>query len=170
MFSALLYSVLLKLPHKDPSPEGWPSSLIAFRMYDWYMIFLVIVLAEMLVLKKTTEASWGGALKASAAANTLSALVGVVALPMAGVVWKYTLQSTFETLTGLYGHYTIASWMGNVFYMAVFLGLVEVPIVLALVESKISKKFIFGWILVNMLGIGIALLTFFVAPPTASMM
>lgn len=165
MLSVLLFEVLLKKPEHAVPLDGWPSVVMAYRMYEWFPLIFVAVLIEMALIHLWLKSGWMESLKASAAANLVSALCGFIFLPMTGVIWDYTLLTTFETLTGEYGHFTLASWIGNAFYMSVFLGLTEIPLIAGVTKAELSRGFIIGWMFVNMLTLGMVVLTFFVKAP-----
>ncbi len=165
MFQMLLYAVLLKKPEKIVSPEGWPSMIVAYRMYEWFPLFLVFILMKMIFINLLLKTGWMESLKASAAANLVSALTGFLILPLMGFLWDHTLLKTFETLTETYGHFTMASWIGNVFYMALYLSMIEIALIAGVTKAAIHKGFVFSWIFVNLLSLGIVLLTFFIKAP-----
>jgi hypothetical protein len=161
MLSVLLYSALLMLP-KEPPPqlEGWPSILITYRMYEWFPILIIATLLEMAVLRKISDANWLGALKAAGFSNIAAGVVGIVLLPLAGVVWKYSLHITVEGVFGVLGHYSMASWVGNVMYMAMFLGAFKALIVSVVTEKKLTFGFVSFWILINLIPLLLAIASF----------
>lgn len=165
MFDALIYSVLLTSPKEAPSPSGWPSALIAYRMYEWFPLFLITVLMEVAIIRRIASSGWIESMKAVGVANFVSLLIGILMLPLAGVAWKYALMHMFESLWGIYGNYSLASWMGNLFFMALYLGLVEVMLLARLLDNQVTLKFVSGWVCVNMLTILLAIATFFIKPP-----
>ncbi len=165
MFELLMYSVLLKRPEKIVSPDGWPSMILAYRMYEWFPIIIIATLIEMCLIHWMLQTSWMESLKASTAANLVSAVCGFIFLPMSGAVWGATLMTTFQTLSETYGHFTLASWIGNAFYMSMFMGLIEIPLISGVTKEGINRWFIICWMFVNLLTIMLILLTFFVEPP-----
>lgn len=165
MFQALMYAALLKKSANVVSPEGWPSVILAYRLYEWFPIFIIAILIEMGFIRVMLHISWLESLKASAAANLVSALTGILLLPLAGILWDYTLYNTFATLSGTFGHFTLSSWIGNIFYMALFLGLVEIPLIAGVTKEGINKWFVVGWIFLNILTLLMVLLTFFIEAP-----
>lgn len=165
MLQALLYSAMLKRPEVIVAPDGWPSVVMAYRMYEWFPIIIVAMLIEMVLIHVFLKSGWLESLKASAAANLVSALCGFIFLPMMGVVWDYTLLHTFETLTETYGHFTLASWIGNAFYMSIFLGLTEIPLIAGVTKADLNKWFVIGWVFFNTLTLGMVALSFFIKAP-----
>ncbi len=170
MFDALLYSVLLTSPKETPSPGGWPSAVIAYRMYEWFPLFLITILLEVAIMRRVASANWMESLKAVGTANLVSLLTGLLMLPLAGVAWKYALMHMFEALWGIYGNYSLVSWIGNVFFMALYLGLVEVLLLARLLDNKVTLKFVSGWVCVNALTILLAIATFFVKAPAVGIL
>lgn len=164
MFSVFLYAALLLLP-KDPPPplEGWPSALITYRLFEWYPILIITALVEVVILIKISDEGWKGALKASFLANAVSALAGILLLPLAGVAWKHSLNRTFEAF-GVLGNYSMASWVGNVSYMAILLGAIEALIISLVINKKLALPFVLGWMLVNLLPLLLAIESFTIAP------
>lgn len=165
MFQVLLYEVLLKKPERIVSPDGWPSMVIAYRMYEWFPILILATVIEMALIRSLLHINWIEALKASAAANAVSSLCGFIFLPLMGGVWGYTLMETFQTLSETYGHFTLASWMGNALYMSIFLGLVEIPLISGVTKEGVTRNFIILWMFANLITIGLVLLTFYVQSP-----
>lgn len=165
MLSALVYIALLPLPQTPPPAlEGWPAALITFRLFEWYPILIGTAVLEALILRKIGDTDWKGAIKAAVAANALSSLAGIALLPLAGVAWKYTLNRSLESLAGIYGNYSLASWIGNVWYMAMLLGAMEALIISLVIGKKLSPSFVLGWIVVSLLPLLLAVVSFTYAP------
>ncbi|MEW6563351.1 MAG: hypothetical protein AB1400_09000 [Pseudomonadota bacterium] len=65
----------------------WPALYLETRLFSWWAIGLGLM-AEFFFIWKVFSLSPKQALLADIAANTASALLGVLLIPLAGIVWE----------------------------------------------------------------------------------
>ena len=148
----LLSALLVSLPVQ--ADVVWPALYLEIRLFSWWAIGLGL-LVEFFFIWKVFSLSPKRALLADVAANTASALLGVVLIPLAGIAWEVFPGLAFYHLLNM-GTFNPITW-GATFALACLIN--------ALLESYVLKRFfklpftkkIFFWLtLANAFSVGIA--------------
>src|SRR5437870_683942 len=69
----------------------WPALLLEVRLLTWYSVILGLAV-EAVVLRCCLGFSWSQALKADLIMNAVSAAIGYIALPLAGLAWAFSID------------------------------------------------------------------------------
>ena len=148
----LLSSLLVSLPAQ--ADVVWPALYLETRLFSWWAIGLGL-LVEFFFIWKVFSLTPKQALLADIAANTASALLGAVLIPLAGIVWEVFPGLAFYHLLNM-GTFNPITW-GATFVFACLIN--------ALLESYVLKRFFklpftkktFSWLaLANAFSVGIA--------------
>ena len=90
----------------------WPALILEGRILTWYAIAAGLA-AEYLFVRSVTDLSLTWALAADVAMNAASTLLGVVLLPVVGLVWEFlpgrVINSVFNT-----GTFNPGSWLATI--------------------------------------------------------
>lgn len=95
----LLFLLFLSVPLIASANVVWPSLYILSQIYCWYIIVLGLVV-EFFAIKFFGKASWKKSAIIAAVMNAISALVGLVLIPVSGILTEFLLfpfeQGTFH--------------------------------------------------------------------------
>lgn len=89
----------------------WPALYLETRLFSWWAISLGLAVEYLFVRQLFQTTPWR-ALKTTVAANTVSALAGVLLIPLAGILWELGPGLLLYTLAG-YGTFNPATWLGS---------------------------------------------------------
>jgi hypothetical protein len=132
----------------------WPALYLETRLFSWWAIGLGLIV-EFFFIWKIFALAPAWALWAAVAANAASALLGVVLIPLAGIVWEIFPGLAFYHFFNM-GTFNPVTW-GATFIFACLIN--------ALLESQVLKRFFklpatiktFSWLaLANAFSVGIA--------------
>jgi len=132
----------------------WPALYLETRLFSWWAIGLGLLI-EFFFIWKIFSLSPKRALLADLAANAVSALLGVILIPLAGIAWEVFPGSVLYDLFKM-GTFDLITW-GITFVFACLIN--------ALLESYVLKRFFrlpftkrtFSWlVLANGCSVGIA--------------
>lgn len=95
----LLFLLFLSVPLIASANVVWPSLYILSQIYCWYIIVLGLVV-EFFAVKFFGKASWKKSAIIAVVMNAISALVGLILIPVSGILTEFLLfpfeQSTFH--------------------------------------------------------------------------
>ncbi|CAN5893719.1 hypothetical protein BH11VER1_BH11VER1_01510 [soil metagenome] len=142
----------------------WPAVLLEGRILTWWSI-LAGLIVEYFFVRRITDLSFSRAVIADIAMNTASALLGVILIPMAGIIWEFVpgfvLYKVFN-----FGTFNPASWIATTLMAAAINTFIE-----RFVLRKFFKQPVAGarrfWLLFagNAISIAIAFGSFIYVPP-----
>ncbi|MEI6561046.1 MAG: hypothetical protein WCO68_03060 [Verrucomicrobiota bacterium] len=140
----------------------WPALYLEQRLFSWWAIGLGL-LVELVFLRRITTLSSGMCIVADLAMNAASALLGIVLIPVVGLLWEVfpgiLLYKLFKV-----GTFNPGTWTAT-FILAVFVNAVLETTVLRYAFHQKPAKRIFGWLcLANGLSIALAFISLFVYP------
>ena len=142
----------------------WPALYLETRMFSWWAITFGMII-EIIFIKYIFDFDFKKIIKIVFIANILSALIGIVAIPLSGILIElipggilyYTLNlGTFNPIT----------W-GITFIVASFVTTYIEYIIykkLFLIEIQIKDTKFFKLFLVNILSVGIAFISLWIYP------
>lgn len=160
--SALAAAGLLLVPAAANADAVWPALLLEPRLLTWWSIATGLIV-EGLLVRWLFSLPLGRAVLACCAANAASTVLGVVLIPIAGVVWEFPAQLYMRSLG--WGTFNPLTWAAT-FLLACAINTV--------IEGWVYRRgfqFAFGhreraWVFVaNAVSVGIALASLFVDPP-----
>lgn len=108
----LLFLLFLSVPLIASANVVWPSLYILSQIYCWYIIVLGLVV-EFFAVKFFGKASWKKSAIIAVAMNVISALVGLVLIPVSGILTEFLLFP-FEQ-----GTFHLSHWIADYVFVAV---------------------------------------------------
>ena len=103
--TAFLLTILL-LPMTAKANLIWPSIYIVSQYYTWYVI-LIGLIVELFAAKFFLKASWKKSALIVVSINLISAIVGVILIPISGIIGEL-LMYPFGTETFHISHWILA--------------------------------------------------------------
>lgn len=140
----------------------WPGLFMANRLLAWYAITFGIVV-EYWFIRKITKLDWIRAIFADVTMNLVSALIGLIAIPILGLLWEATGGEVVNTLFHT-GTFNPASWAVTICLSAILNVLVEGLIIVFGFRQNIGVKGFLWLYLANIITVGAAFLSFFMFP------
>ncbi|TCJ12772.1 hypothetical protein EZJ19_11060 [Parasulfuritortus cantonensis] len=149
-----LMAVALAMPLAAQADVVWPALYLETRLFSWWAIGLGLAV-EFFFIRKLFALPPGRALLADLAANSASALLGVVLIPLSGLAWEVFPGFAFYYLLHV-GTFNPITWAGT-FALACLIN--------AWLESYVLKQFFklpwtrrtFAWlVLANACSVGVA--------------
>ena len=110
----------------------WPALYVAGGLATWWVI-AVGLLVEFPIVWWLVKGSWSRAALLTLIANLVSTLLGLLAVPLLGVVWELTLGQVAMRILDA-GTFNPAAWVGAFLLAAAFNALAE-----AVVLRRASK-------------------------------
>ena len=142
----------------------WPSLYLETRLFTWWAITLGLVV-EYLFVRKLFEVPITKAIIGTFLANLLSAVAGIILIPLSGIVWELTLGAIVMLITG-HGTFNIYAWIGSMLFACIVNVLLEGIVYKYYFKGKFyfkSKKF-WWFVLANAISVGVALLSIIINP------
>ncbi|BFM13295.1 hypothetical protein R50072_34480 [Simiduia litorea] len=142
----------------------WPALYLETRLFSWWAISVGLIV-EYLFVRKVLSAAPFKAVIATSSANVVSASLGILLVPLAGLAWELFPASIYNYLLG-YGTFNPITWAGT------FLVACAVNVAFeGLVYKKVFKlpfqyrTRVFWWfMLANSVSVGVAIASIWVVP------
>lgn len=84
-YKFLLLLLLIAIPFSAKANMVWPSLYIIDQYYSWYII-LIGLIVEFFAIKLFLKVSWGKSALIAVTMNLISALIGLILIPVSGVI------------------------------------------------------------------------------------
>ena len=160
----LIVCLLLIIPFSAYANMVWPAVYLEVRLFSWWAISAGLVIESIFVLKlfnlpatKVFIATFG--------ANFVSAVAGIILIPLSGIAWEIFPGSIFNDLLNM-GTFNPITW-GATFILACMINVA----IEGMVYQKIFKlpfmfksKAFFWFLLANAFSVGVALISVFIKP------
>jgi hypothetical protein len=142
----------------------WPALLLEGRMLTWWAIAVGLVI-EYFFVRKVTHLSFGRTIWADLAMNGVSALFGVLLIPIAGLVWEFFPGLLIYKLFNI-GTFNPGTWSATLFMAVVINTLIERAALRRFFKQPVDGRGAF-WLLFlgNFLSVGLAFASLFVFLP-----
>lgn len=154
----------LVLPVSAYANVVWPALYLETRLFSWWAITIGLVV-EYLFVRKLLPATPKQAIYATAAANAISAVLGIVLIPLAGIAWEVFPGLLFYYLLHM-GTFNPITW-GATFIIACIVNVV----VEGFAYKKLFKlgflfksRLFFWFMLANAASVGAAMASLVVIP------
>lgn len=160
----LFFATLLALPAVTYANVVWPALYLETRLFSWWAISVGLVI-EYLFVRRLFGLDPTRAAIADISANAASAVVGVVLIPIAGIVWELFPASVYNWALG-WGTFNPITWMGTFLLACVVNAVLEGVVYKKAfkVNFKIKSKD-FGWlVLANAFSVGVAFVSLWIVP------
>lgn len=107
---AISIAILLMFPLTASADMVWPSLYVAQGLRSWYIILSGLII-EFLFVKLFTKQSWPKSLFISVVMNGISTLVGIVLIPVSGILGEFIMMPVdlvFDLYTFHSSHWVMA--------------------------------------------------------------
>ena len=159
-----LVFLLLFIPISAYANMVWPALYLETRLFSWWAITVGLVI-EYLFVRKLFNISPKKAVIATFGANFVSAVAGIILIPLSGIAWEIFPGLLFMKILDM-GTFNPITWAGT------FLLACSVNVLLEGVMYKkvfklpfLFKSKLFLWFLVaNTFSVGVAFASLFIAP------
>ena len=121
------------------------------------------MLVELVAIRIIFNTSWRKSAMASVAANVGSALLGLLLIPLAGVVWELFPGSIYMKLLD-WGTFNPITWGATFFIACLLNALIEGFILRRWFGLQVGRKQFWFLVLANAVSVGVAFGSLFVAP------
>jgi len=140
----------------------WPALYLETRLFSWWAIGVGLV-AEYLFIRWLFRRSIQRSVAATVAANAASSVVGVLLIPIAGILWEFFPGSIYMHFLH-WGTFNPVTWAAT-FVLACFINTgIEAVVYKKGFKFQIRRRE-FLWIaVVNAVSVGIAFVTLFLVP------
>ncbi len=141
----------------------WPALYLGGRLFTWWIIAagLAIEFFFVMWLTKATP-TWAGLM--TLAMNAVSAAVGIVGIPLAGIVWELIASITIMPLFD-WGTFNPVTWFMTCVLAALLNALVETASLRFIFKVAWARR-LFWWLaLANFVTVGIAMVSIMMKPP-----
>lgn len=155
----LLLPLLPSLAHAN---VVWPALYLETRLFSWWAIGLGLV-AEFFFIWKVFGLTPKRALAADLSANTASALLGIILIPLAGVVWEVFPGMVLYPLLN-WGTFNPLTWAATFVIACLINALLESFVLKCFFQLPFNRR-TFSWLTVaNAFSVGIAFGSFWLKP------
>jgi len=145
----------------------WPALYLETRLFSWWAIGIGL-LVEFFFLRWLFGLSYKQAALADLSANAVSAVTGLVLIPVAGFLWELFPGSLINWVFD-WGTFNPVTWLGTFLLACVVNALLEAIVYRTWFVRDLrfrSKQFV--WlILVNAISVGVAVASLWIAPVRA---
>ncbi len=156
--------MILLLPSLLLANVVWPALYLETRLFSWWAISFGLII-EYFFIKQIFKLQAKDTLKTVLVANIISAILGVILIPLGGILWEIFPAGIYNSILG-WGTFNPITW-GGTFLLASFIN----AIVEGLVYKKIfkieflfkSRKFLYLF-LINILSVSLAFASIWVYP------
>jgi hypothetical protein len=160
--TVVLTAALALIPVAAHADMVWPALFLEPRLVSVPIIALGY-LVEALVLNRAFAMAWPKALLVSAVVNAISAAIGVIAIPLAGIGWEIfpgiLLYQAFNM-----GTFNPLTWTASLVLATGITTAIEVGCLRWIFKVPASHRTWAIWFLANLVSVGLAFLSFFFAP------
>lgn len=160
----LLVAAALALPAVAYANIVWPALYLETRLFSWWAISVGLVI-EYFFVRRLFDLAPGRAALADISANAASAIVGVVLIPISGIVWELFPASVYNWALG-WGTFNPITWMGTFFLACLINAVLEGAVYKKMfkLDLKFKSKNFWWLVLANAFSVGVALASLLVVP------
>ena len=160
----LVVAALLITPAIACANVVWPALYLETRLFSWWAISVGLVI-EYLFVRWLFGLTPGRAAVADLFANAASAVVGVVLIPVSGIVWELFPASIYNWAFE-WGTFNPITWTSTFFIACVINALLEGFVYKKVfkLDLKIKSKKFWWLVLANTFSVGVAFASLWIAP------
>ena len=140
----------------------WPSLYLSDRLFVWWIIGAGLIV-EFYCIHRLTQASAQKSGLMTIAVNAISSAVGIIGIPVSGLVWELIAMFTIMPLFK-WGTFNPITWLVSCGLAALLNALIETASLRLIFKVPWTKK-VFWWLaLANLVSVGMALVSIMVKP------
>jgi hypothetical protein len=160
----LVVAALLATPNVVYADVVWPALYLEIRLFSWWAILVGLVI-EYVFVRWLFGLTSSRAAVADLFANVASAVVGVVLIPVGGIIWELFPGSIFY-FAFKWGTFNPITWAGTFFIACVINALLEGFVYKKAfkLDLKIKSKKFWWLVLANAFSVGVAFASLRIAP------
>jgi hypothetical protein len=141
----------------------WPSLFLANRLMTWWIIGAGFLIEFFFVLWLTRAAPVRAGLM-TVVMNVVSTAVGVLGIPLSGLLWELIATVTLLPLFN-WGTFNPVTWIVSCLLATLLNALIEVASLRLIFKIPLTRR-LFWWLaLANFITVGMALASIMVSPP-----
>jgi len=158
----ILAASLLFVPFSAIADVVWPALYLETRLFSWWAIGVGLV-AEYVFVRWLFQQSIQRSVVATVAANTVSSVVGVLLIPIAGILWEIFPGSIYMHLLK-WGTFNPITWAAT-FVLACLINTgIEALVYRNSFKLPVRRQKLFWIFIANAVSVGLAFVTLFVVP------
>lgn len=142
----------------------WPALFIEPRLLS-IPVVLIGLLVEAAFLRLGFRMTWGKAVWASTVVNGISAIIGVVAYPVAGIIWELFPGILLYKFFNM-GTFSPATWAANFFIALLVTTAIEIVCLRFIFKAPANRRTWFLWLGANAISIALAFASLAIEPPS----
>jgi hypothetical protein len=140
----------------------WPALYLEARLRSVLPITVGLVI-ECLALRYGFRLSWGKALLVDVVMNLVSALVGMVLIPLGGLGWEFTGGAILHQHFGV-GTFSATTWVLTFIGAVIVTSLIEAGVILWPFRIPLDRRRLAILFAANGLSVGVAFASLFIHP------
>lgn len=160
--AAALGAVLCLLPTAASANLIWPAALLEARLLSAPVIAAGLLI-EIAVLRFGFRLGWARAALAATAVNAISAAIGLIAIPLLGIVWEIFPGILIHRALNV-GTFNPVTWAATFAIAALVTALIEALALRWIFRLPWTCARSAIWLLANAVTVALAFLSFFVTP------
>jgi hypothetical protein len=141
----------------------WPALFLEQRLFSWWAIGAGL-LAELLFVRYITQLTLGMCVVADIAMNAASSILGLILIPLAGIVWEIFPGLIFYKVCNI-GTFNPITWVATLVFAAIINGALETQVLRFGFKQKIGKRGFWLLCLANAVSVGMAFYSVLSHPP-----
>ena len=143
----------------------WPALYLEIRLFSWWAITIGLA-AEYLLVRWLFQLPIQRALLATIAANATSSIVGLVLIPLAGIVWELFPGSIYMHVLK-WGTFNPITWAATFVLACLVNTVIEALVYKKAFKLDVYRREFFWIVAANAVSVGVAFVTLFMVPVEA---
>jgi hypothetical protein len=141
----------------------WPALFLEARIATWWAISVGLVV-EYLFLRRITDLGPARAAWADVAMNAASTLLGLILIPIAGIVWEFFPGTVIYQVFDV-GTFNPGTWMATMVMAAALNAFIERFVLRRCFKQQVARRAF--WLLfgANAVSVGLAFASIVILPP-----
>lgn len=155
---------LLAIPSIACADMVWPALILETRLFSWWAISVGLIVEYFFVRKLFGLAPKRAAI-ADLSANAVSAVAGILLIPVAGIAWEFFPGSLLREMS-IWATFHPITWAGTFFLACVINALLEglVYKYAFKVDFLFNRKKFWWLVLANVFSVGVAIASLWFKP------
>ncbi|MBC1193058.1 MAG: hypothetical protein ACK47N_18760 [Microcystis sp.] len=141
----------------------WPSLYLVERINTWWIVGISLLIEFLCLIWLTQEKIWKVGLM-TLVMNLVSTVVGIVGIPLSGIVWELIATITIHPLFH-WGTFNPVTWIVSCILAALLNAVVEVMSLIWIFKFRWTAKIFWCLVIANGITVSIAYWTILLTPP-----
>lgn len=140
----------------------WPALYLEDRLVTWWAIILGLIV-EYFFVRKLFGFGVKKAILADIFMNLASTLLGIVLIPLAGIIWEFFPGEALYRIFNV-GTFNPGTWAMTFFFAVVISTVIESLVIRWGFKTRVGKKGFWGLFLANTISTAVAFISVFLFP------